>query len=406
MEVYKPTATLFLDNRKSKKDGRFPVKLTIYCNPDKKRYSTGYDLTELEWDKINGDRLRDDNLKEIKIKIHSLRVSAQNVLDSLQPFSFYSFEEKFYQSAKSKTDLSLKLWFKNYIDVLKAGGNIGTAISYQTTINSLEKFKPNMQLQDITPVFLQAYENYMVDLKKSSSTIGIYLRQLRAIINQAIDANVLKSENYPFRKYEIPGGRNIKKALSEDDLKKILNHQPADTKQQKALDFWIFSYLCNGINFTDIMHLKPVNVNDNFIDFIRAKTKRTRKKDLRPIKVGLHSRAIEIMEKWKNNNPQNPYLFPILEEGLSPITVKHRCQRFIKWVNKHMDVIRLDLEIKNKVGTYVARHCYSTVLKRKGVSTEFIKEALGHSSTAVTENYLDSFADDVKLKYANMLTNF
>ncbi len=71
-----------------------------------------------------------------------------------------------------------------------------------------------------------------------------------------------------------------------------------------------------------------------------------------------------------------------------------------------MELIRVDLEIDQKIGTYAARHTFSTVLKRKGVSTEFIKESLGHSSLVTTENYLDSFADDVKLKNANILTEF
>ncbi len=46
-----------------------------------------------------------------------------------------------------------------------------------------------------------------------------------------------------------------------------------------------------------------------------------------------------------------------------------------------------------------------TILKRKGISSEFIKESLGHSSLVTTENYLDSFTDDVKLEYANLLTD-
>jgi len=244
----------------------------------------------------------------------------------------------------------------------------------------------------------------MIGIKKSPSTVGIYLRQLRAIINKGLDANVLKQENYPFKKFEIPASRNIKKALNEGEIKKLLQYKPSDIKQQKALEFWILSYLCNGMNFTDILHLKHDNVDENFIYFVRSKTKNTRKKDLRPIKVGLSARALEIIKKRKNNDPKSLYLFPILEEGISATTVKYRCQRFIKWVNKHMETIRLDLEIKNKVGTYVARHTFSTVLKRNGVSTDFIKEALGHSSSAVTENYLDSFADEVKIKYANLLT--
>ena len=71
-----------------------------------------------------------------------------------------------------------------------------------------------------------------------------------------------------------------------------------------------------------------------------------------------------------------------------------------------MKTIRLELKIDQKVGTYVARHSFSTVLKRKGISTEFIKESLGHSSSVTTENYLDSFTDDVKLEYSNLLTDF
>ena len=46
------------------------------------------------------------------------------------------------------------------------------------------------------------------------------------------------------------------------------------------------------------------------------------------------------------------------------------------------------LEIDKKVTTYVARHTFSTVLKRSGASTEFIQEALGHSNIKTTENYL------------------
>lgn len=164
--------------------------------------------------------------------------------------------------------------------------------------------------------------------------------------------------------------------------------------------------MCSGINFADIIQLKPSNIDGSYLNFIRQKTKNTKKKDLRPIKVGLHPKAIAIINKWKNTNPQNPYLFPILEEGLQPITVKHRCQRFIKWVNKRMETIRLDVGIEQKIGTYVARHTFSTVLKRKGASTEFIKESLGHSSVIVTENYLDSFTDDVKLQHTNLLTDF
>lgn len=400
----KVSVSFFLDKSRPNTDGTCLIKLNIYCKPNKKRYATTFHVTEEEWVKLNGQKLRDEELKSLKQKLSALEASAEKVIKKISPFSFVAFEEAFFNKSEATKNTSLQFWFDNYIKKLHAKGCVGTAIAYRTTINSLNLFKRNLHLQDITPLLLEEYESFLTDSGKSLTTISIYVRQLRAIINQAINAGLLSHDNYPFRKYEIPSGRNIKKALSQNDITKLLNHKPEKEDEKKALDFWILSYLCSGINFADVIELKPANIDGQYLQFVRTKTKNTKKKDLRPIRVGLHPRAIEIIEKWKNTDPANPYLFPILEPGLKPITVKHRCQRFIKWVNKRMENIRQELKIEQKIGTYAARHSFSTTLKRKGVSTEFIKESLGHSSVIVTENYLDSFADDVKLDYTTLLT--
>jgi integrase/recombinase XerD len=56
--------------------------------------------------------------------------------------------------------------------------------------------------------------------------------------------------------------------------------------------------------------------------------------------------------------------------------------------------------------TYAARHSFATVLKRSGAPTEFISESLGHKDLRTTENYLDSFEDNVKESYQKQLLNF
>ena len=68
-----------------------------------------------------------------------------------------------------------------------------------------------------------------------------------------------------------------------------------------------------------------------------------------------------------------------------------------------MEKIRKDLKISQKVRNNEARHTYATVMKRKNVGIVFIKETLGHSSLNTTELYLDSFPDETKVEYANML---
>lgn len=406
MSVYKPSATLFLDTRKAKVNGKYPLKLTIYCRPEKKRYTTGIDLTKAEWEKIGTTRLKDENLKEIKIKTQLLLSKANGILSKMSPFSFSSFEAQFYTNGVTAIDLSLTSWFQDYMQQLEEEGREGTRISYNTTLNSLLTYKSNLKLTDITLDFLKGYETYMKKQGKSSTSIGIYLRNLRAIINLAISKKVLKQEDYPFKSFEIPGTRNIKKALSDEQLQQLLSLTPKTERQQKALDFWILSYLCNGMNFTDILHLKHSDITPTFLFFVRQKTIRTKKKDLRPIKVPLHPRAKAIIERWKRIDIASPYLFGVLEPELSAKTIKHRTQRFIKGVNTAMEEVRQELGFEHKIGTYVARHSFSSRLMRKGASTQLIKESLGHSTVAVTENYLGDFADNVKQEFTNLLTDF
>ena len=75
---------------------------------------------------------------------------------------------------------------------------------------------------------------------------------------------------------------------------------------------------------------------------------------------------------------------------------------FIASINDWMRKIRKQLGIEKNVTTYVARHTFSTVMKRSGASTEFIQEALGHTNIKTTESYLDSFEKEVK---KNLLAN-
>ena len=61
------------------------------------------------------------------------------------------------------------------------------------------------------------------------------------------------------------------------------------------------------------------------------------------------------------------------------------------------------LGIEKKITTYVARHSFSTQLKRSGASIEIIQEFLGHTTKTTTQNYLDSFDDETKKSYIDAL---
>ena len=95
-----------------------------------------------------------------------------------------------------------------------------------------------------------------------------------------------------------------------------------------------------------------------------------------------------------------------MEPGSSPLQQYELMQLFVSFINDWIKRILKNLEINKKGTTYVARHTFSTVLKRSGVSTEYIQEALGHSDIKTTENYPDSFEKEVKKEFAQRVTSF
>ena len=178
-------------------------------------------------------------------------------------------------------------------------------------------------------------------------------------------------------------------------------------EERKAKDFWLFSYFANGINPTDIARLKYKNIEGEYLVFERAKTENANRTMPKTITVFITDDMQRILDKWgnKDRKPEN-YIFPVLAHGISPLRQVELIELFVQAINDWMGKIRKKLGIEKKVTTYVARHTFSTIMKRSGVSTEFIQEALGHTNIKTTENYLDGFEKEVKKEYAGKLTAF
>jgi hypothetical protein len=127
------------------------------------------------------------------------------------------------------TDLGpLAIAYGEYIRLLEIQHRIGTAESYFSSLLSLLAFKKHLRVEDITVEFLYKYEQWMLSRNKSYTTIRIYLRTLRTILNIQKDEELISAKKYPFgrRKYLIPKGINTKKPLDLTDIKKIYYYTP------------------------------------------------------------------------------------------------------------------------------------------------------------------------------------
>lgn len=411
----KPTIVTYLDTRHKKKSGLYPVKLRITFRKEQKYYPIGYDLIQAEYDAIRSDaefkklpiKAR-RKLQDVKIKCDAQLVKANEIVDKIPFFNFSLFEKKFLIGQHSSD--SVYLYYEKTIKRLKEEGRVGTASCYNTNMNSLKKFSLKLQLRDITVEFLKDYENWLIKKDRSSTTVGIYLRCLRAILNQAIEEGDFSQELYPFskRRYQIPASRNIKKALTLEEIGRIARFPAVPgTWWEKARDMFMFSYFANGINMKDILRLKYANIDGEYVRFVRSKTHRTNRSNSTSISFHLADELTDIITRLGNSNKETDnFIFPVLTDGITPEKELADVQQFIQMVNKYLKKIAEQVGIEKKVTTYFARHSFATVLKKNGVSPLFISESLGHTSLKTTESYLDSFEDDKKKEMAEILRNF
>lgn len=373
-------------------NGKIAMKLCIAYKKNRHYYCTGLRLTETELQQLH-EPLVKGRVRNIRNSLAKLELEAKEAADTINPFSFDSFNDKLFKPTSRNHPIS-NLFDKKII-ALRKNDQVGTASSYQVAMSSLLKFRNEISLQDITIDFLQNYEKWMLSKNKSKTTVGIYLRCLRAILNTAIEDKLISKDEYPFgkRKYKIPTGANTKKALDLASIKKIFEFVPLEgTNMPMAKDFWIFSYLCNGINMKDIAFLKWKNLTKDAIRFERQKTKNTTSGPNPIIEASRNEEIDRIINKWSNKkvHPDN-YLFDILNKRDNPEVIQKKVQQFIKTVNKWMKRIGKELDLELTLTTYVARHSFATIIVRNGVSIEFVSQSLGHSSIVTTQKYFAGF---------------
>lgn len=402
----KATTSIFIDKYHPKANGQCAVSLRVTFERKKKYYPTPVLLSVSDYEKVFGPKPR-DNFKATALRLRAYENKANEIISSMESFSWKAFEKQYLSNRALK--LTIDQAFTEYSAELRSDDRIGTAVSYECARKSLHSFHPGTKFGDVTPEFLRRYEKSMLSMGNSVTTVGIYLRSLRTILNNAIEEGLLSKELYPFgkKKYEIPSSNNTKKSLSIKDIAQIYYYKAAPgSTAEMAKDHWLFMYLCNGINVKDMCLLKYENIKGEILEFERAKTARTKRK-VEPIRVSLSEDAIDIIQKWGNADkaPGN-YVFKVLSPGLDATRARNLIQQHTKTINSYMREIATELGITSLATTYVARHSFASILQRSGASTEFISEALGHSNVKTTQNYLAGFEDDVKKETAKALTAF
>lgn len=126
-----------------------------------------------------------------------------------------------------------------------------------------------LRFADISVGWLRDFEQWL-GATCSVNTRGIHLRNIRAVMNAAIDEGVVPADLYPFRRFKIKKEETMKRSLSVGDLRRLRDY-PCEGWQRKYVDVFMLSFYLAGINLVDLMGLPPLEA-DGVIRYRRSKT--------------------------------------------------------------------------------------------------------------------------------------
>ncbi len=393
-----------LDKRRALSGGLYRIRIRVFYQGKYWEYSTGKKLSPQEWNELPQTNSR--NLKGIRNDIQStfeiIKKHVQELIEN-EEFNFEALNSRLQRNI----DETLNSMLKHKIDILSKENRFGTQEYYSNIKSAVERYRgEKILLTSVNVEWLKDFERFLLAEKKAYATIGMYIRGIRHVFNLAKEKGLVKEFQYPFgkNKYEIPTGSGRKLALTIQQIGKIVNFTDGNPVTEKYRDLWFFSYLANGINFSDLLKLKYSDIINGEICWYRQKTLNTNRHK-KQIQAYITPEMKAIIKRWGNSPKPDNFIFPYIENEMTPKRQDQVVADVIRRVNRKMKYIGEQTKI-GKISTYTARHSFATVLKRSGTNLEYISESLGHADIKTTENYLASFEQKERAKNAALLTSF
>lgn len=356
-----------------RKDGRQKIVIRITLNRKHKRYNSEIYIKNSEYkknakwgrwikethpeaDKLN--RLLEEKI--IKIRDHYEKHQVINPEAAVRGDSFFSFANDFIEKYNNKDQFGTYKLYKSKLEKLKKYGG------------------DKLTFRDINVEFLRNYVNHLKRNDNGINTIGTDLKKIKAIFNQAIREDIIEYRLNPFLKIKILSNKSKKERLTKDELQMI---REVPLKKggylYHARNIFLFCINSMGMRIGDAMRLKAKNIVNGKLMYQMNKTG-----DVMSINLSTEAKAIVSSYKKKQ---LDDYIFPYIEPREDEFLA---ISRGTALVNKALKEIVGRTSIKKKVTTHVARHTYTQLAINSSANPRTIQKALGHSTFAITENYI------------------
>lgn len=373
------------DTRREKKDGSFPIALSIRWNNKTKRIATPYSCKIDNWDvdkqlynsKEPNYQRKNIHLKEIISKVERFII---DILESREKISENRFYDNIIYIVKGK-EIIEKYYFVEYIEEFASTKTRKTTKEvYEYTKRKIEEFDPKCTFETIDRSWLTKFERWMIGSGMKTNACAVHMRNIRAVFNYCIDEEY--TTLYPFRKFKIKKEETRKRSLTVEQLR-ILRDYPCEEYQVRYRDIFMLMFYMIGINAIDLFHAKESDVVDGRLEYKRSKTGKL-------YSVLIQPEAQAIIDKYKGKK----YLLNVLDDYKNYKDFLHRMGDALKDIGpverKGLGGKKIRQPLFPDISSYWARHTWATIAASLDIPKEVISAGLGHEiGSSITSIYID-----------------
>lgn len=385
------------DTRRAKKDGTFPLVFRLSHLGKTLPIPTGLSIKTSDWDGkkrvVKKTYMGVTSVSRLNNQLQKRKATIFDTITKLDEegaLNGYSIAQLKKVIIGAETNSDFFTYTNNLIAELNKAGRYGNAKIYTTIVGVLTSFhkKSSVDFREINYDFLKKFETFHLAKGNSWNSLSVYIRTIRAIYNQAITTGVVEKKYYPFEAYKIRQTKTQKRAISNIELKKIIDLKLDENHECfHARNYFIISYFLYGINFIDMAFLKHSNIIDGRIQFKRRKTGKE-------YTIKISPQLQQLLTFYLNGEKTNEYIFPIIKREME-IDKYHD----IKWArgryNKKLKKIAELCSIETNMTSYVSRHSFATQAMLKNIPLTAISEMMGHARLNTTQVYLKTLPNEV-----------
>lgn len=407
------TFKIIIDKRFKIEKDRYHVTLRVNHKRQVLYLRLGSIMTSKEYETIFVRQSIDKKIIDIRNSYNKYLERGHKIFQLVNPFEPKRFRELFYDkqlnldkvvTSEDKEIGSIRFLFDNYMQNKLATNQIGKSTAYlmNTSLNNLLSFQSDITYKDINPEFLHRFENWYLNkpkkngMKNSVASLGGMCRNIRAVLKFNMRKKVIPpTYEYPFEEYKIPNFTPPKRVISVEEIQKIVDFKDFENYwEEYARDIWLLLYRMNGINFVDLLKLKWSDRQGNHFIIIRHKTRRTRRNNIRPIKINVTEKIQSLLNKIGDS--ESPFVLGLIHDvNYNEVYLNNRNHKLKGKINKYLKIVGKKLKLSMPLDISLARDCYANTLKRANVNLLAISENMNHSDPRTTTlHYLDQFEQD------------